>query len=400
MDRIRVNTGNGTPLNLMSLPGENGTILSRFADGKEVTLILETPQNEKWYAVYGQTIDGTYKSGWCSGEYLGNDVEYGTLVDVDSLNVRSGAGTSYAILGTISKGDTVEILEKDCETASGYTWHKILYNGSVGYVVAGNNTPNFTFETRWVALVSNTTLNNSIQVMLNNLENCSSSVIPTSKKEACVAIARAMFAEGYKPAFVAGMLSNLKSEGDIGFFESSNYTSHPEEKPDYLVYMDTNYNGTNFYRINYSGKTIMDVNVINVYNMLSWLKNNSDHSKGDWRIGSSRVGFGLGCLQWTFSRSFDLIQRYMQANNNSATITKAQAIQAETELIIYELKQSSYKNIVTIWENSCSNNLTSTSAANKAASLLCFNYLKPDETATQATIRGANAEIIYAEMVK
>ena len=90
----------------------------------------------------------------------------------------------------------------------------------------------------------------------------------------------------------------------------------------------------------------------------------------------------------------------MQANNNSATITKAQAIQAETELIIYELKQSSYKNIVTIWENSCSNNLTSTSAANKAASLLCFNYLKPDETATQVTIRGANTEIIYAEMVK
>ena len=90
----------------------------------------------------------------------------------------------------------------------------------------------------------------------------------------------------------------------------------------------------------------------------------------------------------------------MQANNNSATITKVQAIQAETELIIYELKQSSYKNIVTIWENSCSNNLASTSAANKAASLLCFNYLIPDETDTQATIRGANAEIIYAEMVK
>jgi len=48
----------------------------------------------------------------------------------------------------------VEILEKNCATGSGYTWHKILYNGTVGYVVAGNNTPNFTFETSWVALVN------------------------------------------------------------------------------------------------------------------------------------------------------------------------------------------------------------------------------------------------------
>jgi len=79
-------------------------------------------------------------------KYLGNYVEYGTLVDVDTLNVRSEAGTSFKSLGKLHKGDTVEILEKNCATATGYTWHKILYNGSVGYVVAGNNTDNFKFE--------------------------------------------------------------------------------------------------------------------------------------------------------------------------------------------------------------------------------------------------------------
>ena len=398
---VEVFVDNANALNIRSAPYmEDRTLMKVLSNGTFVTLTNETPQNGEWYAVYGQANDGTYSYGWCLGEYLGNHVEYGTLVDVDSLTVRSGAGTGHTSLGTISKGDTVEILEKNCATASGYTWHKIRYNDTEGYVVAGNNTPNFTFETRWVVLASNTTPDNSIEAILNNLENCSSSVIPTSKKEMCVAIARAMFEEGYKPAFVAGMLSNLKSEGDIGFFESSNYTSHPEEKPDYLVYMDTNYNGTNFYKINYSGKTIMDVNVINVYNMLSWLKNNSDHSQGDWRIGSSRVGFGLGSLQWTFSRSFDLIQRYIQANNNSANITKSQAIQAEIALIIDELKQSLYKNIVTEWENNSYNNLASASAANEAASLLCLNYLKPAEKITQASIRGKNAEIIYEEMMK
>ena len=56
-------------------------------------------------------------------------VEYGTLVDVEALNVRAGAGTNYSILGTIRKGTTVEVLEQCCATGSGYIWHKILYNG-------------------------------------------------------------------------------------------------------------------------------------------------------------------------------------------------------------------------------------------------------------------------------
>ena len=146
----------GPPLNVRCTPSTDVTKLGQLSDGTTVTLTNETPQidsdNRSWYAVYGQMSNGSYSYGWCWGDYLGNYIEYGTLVDVDTLHVRSGAGTNYTSLGTISKGDTVEILEKNCATGSGYTWHKILYNGSEGYVVAGNNTPNFTFETRWVAL--------------------------------------------------------------------------------------------------------------------------------------------------------------------------------------------------------------------------------------------------------
>lgn len=148
---VTVNTG-GVNLNIRPTPSTDKSEIGKFANGTVVRLTNATPQNENWYAVYGQTTDGIYSYGWCSGEYLGNYVEYGTLVDVDTLNVRSGAGTGYTSIGTISKGGAVEILEKNCTTGSGYTWHKILYNGSIGYVVAGNNTPNFTFETRWVTL--------------------------------------------------------------------------------------------------------------------------------------------------------------------------------------------------------------------------------------------------------
>ena len=162
-----VNTGDGSNLNVRATPDITGTLIGKFADQSNIHLINSTPTNGYWYYVYGQEINGTYMYGWCSGEYLGKYIEYGTLVDVNTLNVRSGAGTGYTSLGTINKGNTVEIIEKNCATGSGHTWHKILYNGSIGYVAAGNNTPNFTFETRWVALT--TTINNNENIDISKL---------------------------------------------------------------------------------------------------------------------------------------------------------------------------------------------------------------------------------------
>ena len=44
---IRVNTGNGNNLNVMSSPSENGTVLGQFANGKELTIAIRpTIQNE------------------------------------------------------------------------------------------------------------------------------------------------------------------------------------------------------------------------------------------------------------------------------------------------------------------------------------------------------------------
>ncbi|CEJ74921.1 Mg-chelatase subunit ChlD [[Clostridium] sordellii] len=50
------------------------------------------------------------------------------VVTTDGLNVRSGVGTSYPVIGTLSNGNKVDIVE----TIDG--WHKIKYRGSYGYV--------------------------------------------------------------------------------------------------------------------------------------------------------------------------------------------------------------------------------------------------------------------------
>ena len=52
-------------------------------------------------------------------------------VTAESLNVRSGYGTNYAVIGTLSKSTKVQILE----TNNG--WYKILFNGGYGYVSGG-----------------------------------------------------------------------------------------------------------------------------------------------------------------------------------------------------------------------------------------------------------------------
>ncbi|WP_288219169.1 SH3 domain-containing protein, partial [uncultured Clostridium sp.] len=52
----------------------------------------------------------------------------GTIKVNNALNVRSGAGTSYSVIGSLKNGATVEIVE-----TSG-SWYKIKYGSGYGYV--------------------------------------------------------------------------------------------------------------------------------------------------------------------------------------------------------------------------------------------------------------------------
>ena len=68
------------------------------------------------------------KTGYVYGYYVGNYATITQYVTATTLNVRSGAGTSYSVLGSLSKGTKVEVIS----TTNG--WSKINYNGSIGYV--------------------------------------------------------------------------------------------------------------------------------------------------------------------------------------------------------------------------------------------------------------------------
>ena len=59
---------------------------------------------------------------------LGKTTEKGTIKVSDSLNVRSGAGTSYSVIGSLKNGTSVEIV------GTSGNWYKIKYGNDYGYV--------------------------------------------------------------------------------------------------------------------------------------------------------------------------------------------------------------------------------------------------------------------------
>ncbi|MGN1032591.1 MAG: SH3 domain-containing protein [Intestinibacter sp.] len=74
------------------------------------------------------------KNGWVSKQYVSTKTASSTTktekgtVTANSLNVRSGASTSYKKIGSLKKGSQVTIYD----TKNG--WYKIKYNGTYGWV--------------------------------------------------------------------------------------------------------------------------------------------------------------------------------------------------------------------------------------------------------------------------
>ena len=76
-----------------------------------------------------------------------------------------------------------------------------------------------------IFLISST--DSALHSMMQKLKNSSKF---SAKKDTLVIIGNLLL-QTYEPAFVAGVLANINAEGTIGKFESSNYVSHPEAKP-------------------------------------------------------------------------------------------------------------------------------------------------------------------------
>ena len=124
----RVNTSN---LNVRSGPSTSYSILGAYSLNQTVNIISQ--ESNGWYKIkYGTGI------GYVSNAYVsdvtavgGNQqevIKYKGVVNASALNVRSGAGTNYSVLGSLSRNQTVEIYSEAGE------WYKIKYGTGVGYV--------------------------------------------------------------------------------------------------------------------------------------------------------------------------------------------------------------------------------------------------------------------------
>lgn len=220
--------------------------------------------------------------------------------------------------------------------------------------------------------------------MIRNLEGST-----LSKKDTLVAMAEVLLDDGFAPAFVAGILGNILVEGDCGRFESSAYISNPDAEPDYLVYMDENYD----YREKYSYKLIYEgISLQEVYNMILELGPEGANGRGSC--------FGLGCLQWTsYERIKRLVENYIEVAGDADTITLAQVQEAEGMTVSYELNNT-YRSVYTTWQSENADQNT-TEAAFAAGVIVCVRYGVPVGYNTEdvQNTRGALAEAVYNVMM-
>ena len=253
------------------------------------------------------------------------------------------------------------------------------------------------------------------------LANLNSSSVLGKKKEAIVGVMKLLMDAGFEPAFAAGVGANVFSEGTYGKFESSKYISNYKKRPRYFCYLDGGdyytqvdgdyvlsavymsqeqldaYTGEaegrlrfgpeNFYLDNYSGKYAYEIDLAQLEALMEAL------SAGGWQ-----GKFGLGIVQWTGGRTQKLVAMYRKYAGASNTLTQAQIIAAENEMILSDF-QGSYNAVYTAWKLANPGGLDTVEAARSAAALVCTRYEIPVNKEAKAVTRGDKAAAMFKVML-
>ncbi len=132
----------GVTLNVRSGPGTGNSVIGRLPAGSSV-IILEKDASGAWYKVTSSAFSG---EGWVSASYISaggaapaaaasaapaSTGSSTATIRGTRINVRSGPGTNYSVIGSLTAGTNVQV----ANTSGG--WLQInLPSGGQGYVLA------------------------------------------------------------------------------------------------------------------------------------------------------------------------------------------------------------------------------------------------------------------------
>ncbi|WP_189645038.1 SH3 domain-containing protein [Priestia megaterium] len=160
-------TVTASTLNVRSGAGTNYASIGSVTKGQKLSVVSKSGS---WYK-----INYNGRAGYVSSDYVqasGTTTAPTTppaesttyIVTASTLNVRSGAGTNYASIGSVTKGQKLSVVSK-----SG-SWYKINYNGRTGYVSSDYVQDSATASPKLV-VDSFKTLGNAQQVILVTADN-------------------------------------------------------------------------------------------------------------------------------------------------------------------------------------------------------------------------------------
>lgn len=114
-------------LRLRQSPSTTSSILATAASGDTVVVLEKL---DGWYKVNFQASEGYMASEYLIlSETADVTIGYG-LVNATSLNMRSGPGTGFSVIASLSNSSVVSIVGIDAG------WYKVTYGGKTGYVLS------------------------------------------------------------------------------------------------------------------------------------------------------------------------------------------------------------------------------------------------------------------------
>ncbi|MGI8382725.1 SH3 domain-containing protein [Priestia megaterium] len=156
-------TVTASTLNVRSGAGTSYASIGSVTKGQKLSVVSKSGS---WYK-----INYNGRTGYVSSDYVqasgtttppAESTTY--TVTASTLNVRSGAGTSYASIGSVTKGQKLSVVSKS------RSWYKINYNGRTGYVSSDYVQASATASPKLV-VDSFKTLGNAQQVILVTADN-------------------------------------------------------------------------------------------------------------------------------------------------------------------------------------------------------------------------------------